>query len=84
MKILIILHVIWIEYELNIEVQWNLYLTKLNLNIIEFNSIENKWNLQIGGEGIENPLVNMVLGRKFNWKTNSKKHISMPLYSGMA
>jgi hypothetical protein len=32
--------------------------------------------MQIGGEGIENPLVDMVLGENNNLMTNSKKHIS--------
>jgi hypothetical protein len=39
--------------------------------------------MQIGGEDIENLLVNMVLDKKLQNNTNLKRHISMSLYMGM-
>jgi hypothetical protein len=37
--------------------------------------------MQIGGEGIDNLIGNIVL--IFFWKDNMKKHLSMHLYLGM-
>jgi hypothetical protein len=37
--------------------------------------------MQIGGEGIENLIVNIV--GKTIWKYNMKKHLFVPLYLGM-
>jgi hypothetical protein len=41
--------------------------------------------VQIGGEGIENLLIIMLQcwKKKLKKDTNPKRHISMPLYSGM-
>jgi hypothetical protein len=38
--------------------------------------------MQIGGEGIEIFIVNIVLDLFF-WKDNMKKHLYVPLYLGM-
>jgi hypothetical protein len=40
--------------------------------------------MQIGEEGFENLLVNMVLKKKLKKDPNPRKHLSMPLYLGMA
>jgi hypothetical protein len=40
--------------------------------------------MKIGGEGIENILMNMVFEKKLNQRhTSIKKTLSMPLYLGM-
>jgi len=39
--------------------------------------------MHIGGKGIENLFMNVMLKRKENQKDISKKHLVMPLYVGM-
>jgi hypothetical protein len=39
--------------------------------------------MQIGREGIENLLVNMVLKKKLSKNTNTKRCLSVPFYLGM-
>jgi len=55
---------------------------------LKFNSIQiqlkRKLWMQIGGEGFENLFVNMMLKNKLKKDPNSRKHLSMPLYLGMA
>jgi len=62
------------------------YALPLIINIwikIQLNSIKERW-MKIGGEGIENILMNMVFEKKLNQRhTSIKKTLSMPLYLGM-
>jgi hypothetical protein len=47
-------------------------------------AVKRKLWMQIGGEGFENLFVNMMLKNKLKKDPNSRKHLSMPLYLGMA
>jgi hypothetical protein len=40
--------------------------------------------MQIGGKGIENFLVHMLLGKKTQKETNLKRHLSMLLFLKIA
>ncbi len=61
---------------------------ELNWILIQFNNwikIHLRRNgMQIGGKGIENFLVHMLLGKKTQKETNLKRHLSMLLFLKIA
>jgi hypothetical protein len=82
----------WIELNSNtlngIWIQFNFNPNKFNSNLVEFNStIRLRFNWrewdQIGGEGSENLLVNMVLEVFKKKNIDPKRHNSIPFYFGM-